>query len=97
MDELKKLTCSRHGYKSHRSKVLSNAEEVLDHFSEVKRDTPNSTVSSSDTVFFTEYLKPLKLKIGISTELDDKYCRRWMTKGDWKLQCLIQQTCKRAM
>ena len=72
MEEFKKLTCSRRGHKAHLSKILSNVDEILYRLSDTKRDTSNSTLSSSYAVLLAEYLKQLKLKTGVFTEVDEK-------------------------
>ena len=72
MDQFKKLACSPCGHRVHLLKILSNVDEILHHLSDMNRDTPNSTLSSSDAVLFAEYLKQLKLKTSIFTELVKK-------------------------
>ena len=72
MDEFKKLTCSRRGHKAHLSKILSNVDEILHRLSDTERDTSNPTLSSFDAVILAEYLKQLKLKTVVFTELDEK-------------------------
>ena len=72
MDELKKLVCSRHGHKSHLSKILSNVEQILQKLSAKRSEHPDTTLEHSDAILLAEHRKQLQHKADVFTELDEK-------------------------
>jgi len=87
MDELKKLVCSRRGHKSHLSKILNNIDDILQKLSYAKDSEPGSTLTSSDAVLLTEYLKQLSRKADIFNELDEKIIEN--TDDEEKLEAAV--------
>ena len=87
MDELKKLVCSRRGHKSHLSKILNNVDDILQKLSYAKDSEPGSTLTSSDAVLLTEYLKQLSRKADIFNELDEKIIEN--TDDEEKLEAAV--------
>ena len=87
MDGLKKCHCSRHGHKSHLSKILSSVEEILHKLTCAQLEDANARLDSSDTLLLTEQLKNLKAKAEVFTGLDEKIIT--MTDDEEKLEAAV--------
>jgi len=89
MDELKKLNCSRRGYKGHLGKLLSATEEVLRKLSSLRETNPDATLSESDILVLTENQKQLRLKAATFQDIDEKIIA--ITDDEEKLEAAVYE------